>query len=121
MTGYHDLGETGGGQGNFHRTIDTGIQHGTVTVLVDREILDDGSGSLASHTDYAFEVTTYRVDGVYTDHRRPESVCFTASLEEDLKRRDFTINAMAYNPEQGVIDIFRWTEGPGERNHPLRG
>lgn len=90
----------------FHRTIDTGIQHGTVMVLVDREILDDGSGSLASHTDYAFEVTTYRVDGVYTDHRRPESVCFTASLEEDLKRRDFTINAMAYNPEQGVIDIF---------------
>lgn len=90
----------------FHRTIDTGIQHGTVTVLVDREILGDGSGSLASHTDYAFEVTTYRVDGVYTDHRRPESVCFTASLEEDLKRRDFTINAMAYNPEQGVIDIF---------------
>lgn len=90
----------------FHRTIDTGIQHGTVTVLVDREILDDGSGSLASHTDYAFEVTTYRVDGVYTDHRRPESVCFTACLEEDLKRRDFTINAMAYNPEQGVIDIF---------------
>ena len=90
----------------FHRTIDTGIQHGTMTVLVDREILDDGSGSLASHTDYAFEVTTYRVDGVYTDHRRPESVCFTASLEEDLKRRDFTINAMAYNPEQGVIDIF---------------
>ena len=90
----------------FRRTIDTGIQHGTVTVLVDREILDDGSGSPASHTDYAFEVTTYRVDGVYTDHRRPESVCFTASLEEDLKRRDFTINAMAYNPEQGVIDIF---------------
>ena len=90
----------------FHRTIDTGIQHGTVTVLVDREILDDGRGSPASHTDYAFEVTTYRVDGVYTDHRRPESVCFTASLEEDLKRRDFTINAMAYNPEQGVIDIF---------------
>ncbi len=94
----------------FHRTIDTGIQHGTVTVLVDREILDDGSGSLASHTDYAFEVTTYRVDGVYTDHRRPESVCFTASLEEDLKRRDFTINAMAYNPEQGVIDIFSGQE-----------
>lgn len=90
----------------FHRTIDTGIQHGTVTVLVDREILDDRRGSPASHTDYAFEVTTYRVDGVYTDHRRPESVCFTASLEEDLKRRDFTINAMAYNPEQGVIDIF---------------
>ena len=61
----------------FHRTIDTGIQHGTVTVLVDREILDDGRGSPASHTDYAFEVTTYRVDGVYTDHRRPESVCLS--------------------------------------------
>mgnify|MGYP004642009933 CR=1 FL=1 len=90
----------------FTKTIDTGIQHGTVTVLVDRAILDDGSGVPARHTDYAFEVTTYRVDGEYKDHRRPETVCFTASLEEDLKRRDFTINAMAYNPEQGVIDIF---------------
>ena len=94
----------------FHRTIDTGIQHGTVTVLVDREILDDGRGSPASHTDYAFEVTTYRVDGVYTDHRRPESVCFTASLEEDLKRRDFTINAMAYHPERGLVDLFHGME-----------
>ncbi len=85
----------------FPRTIDTGIQHGTVTVLVDKSISASGSQRI-----YAFEVTTYRVDGIYTDHRRPESVTFTASLEEDLKRRDFTINAMAYNQEDGVIDIF---------------
>ncbi|MBO4952236.1 MAG: CCA tRNA nucleotidyltransferase [Lachnospiraceae bacterium] len=90
----------------FARTIDTGIQHGTVTVLVNRDILIAEDAGNVSHTDYAFEVTTYRVDGEYKDHRRPETVCFTASLEEDLKRRDFTINAMAYNPEQGVIDIF---------------
>lgn len=90
----------------FARTIDTGIQHGTVTVLVNRDILTAEEAGNVSHTDYAFEVTTYRVDGEYKDHRRPETVCFTASLEEDLKRRDFTINAMAYNPEQGVIDIF---------------
>ena len=100
----------------FHRTIDTGIQHGTVTALVDREILDDGRGSPASHTDYAFEVTTYRVDGVYTDHRRPYSVCFTASLEEDLKRRDFTINAMAYNDEVRLVDVFG---GMQDLNHHL--
>lgn len=79
----------------FRRTIDTGIQHGTVTVMLDRR----------SH-DYAFEVTTYRVDGKYEDHRRPTEVTFTACLEEDLKRRDFTINAMAYNHEKGVVDIF---------------
>ena len=75
----------------FRRTVDTGIQHGTVTVLVDKD---------------AFEVTTYRVDGVYEDHRRPKEVAFTANLEEDLKRRDFTINAMAYNDTDGVIDVF---------------
>ena len=74
----------------FRRTVDTGIQHGTVTVLVDKD---------------AFEVTTYRVDGVYEDHRRPREVAFTANLEEDLKRRDFTINAMAYNDTDGVIDV----------------
>lgn len=89
----------------FSRTIDTGIQHGTVTVLVDRAHTGARTGK-AVHTDYAFEVTTYRVDGVYRDHRRPESVSFTASLEEDLKRRDFTINAMAYNPVHGVVDLF---------------
>ncbi len=75
----------------FTRTIDTGIQHGTVTVMVDGE---------------GFEVTTYRVDGDYEDHRHPTSVEFTPNLEEDLKRRDFTINAMAYNPHVGMVDLF---------------
>lgn len=85
----------------FPRTVDTGIQHGTVTVLVDKSITSSDPQGM-----YAFEVTTYRVDGVYADHRRPETVTFTAKLEEDLKRRDFTINAMAYNQAEGVIDIF---------------
>lgn len=75
----------------FSRTVDTGIQHGTVTVLLDRE---------------GFEVTTYRIDGEYEDSRHPKDVTFTASLTEDLKRRDFTVNAMAYNEEDGLIDIF---------------
>lgn len=88
----------------FERTIDTGIQHGTVTVLVPREVV---GVEHAEHTDYAFEVTTYRVDGRYADHRHPTGVTFTASLEEDLKRRDFTINAMAYNDRDGVIDMFQ--------------
>lgn len=79
----------------FDRTIDTGIEHGTVTVMMD----DEG-----------YEVTTYRLDGVYTDHRRPDSVDFTKSLTEDLKRRDFTINAMAYNPDEGVVDLFNGQE-----------
>lgn len=89
----------------FRRTVDTGIQHGTVTVLVERKYLGNDR-SANKPENYAFEVTTYRVDGVYEDHRRPKEVAFTASLEEDLKRRDFTINAMAYNDENGVIDIF---------------
>ncbi len=75
----------------FPRTIDTGIQHGTVTVLI--------GGS-------QHEVTTYRVDGKYSDGRHPESVTFTASLEEDLRRRDFTINAMAYNEQTGLVDLY---------------
>ena len=75
----------------FKRTVDTGIMHGTVTVLIDKE---------------GYEVTTYRVDGVYEDHRRPKEVSFTASLTEDLQRRDFTINAMAYNDSYGIVDIF---------------
>ena len=75
----------------FPRTVDTGIQHGTVTVLIGKE---------------GFEVTTYRVDGEYEDGRHPKQVQFTASLTEDLKRRDFTINAMAYHPEEGLVDIF---------------
>ena len=76
----------------FQRTVDTGIEHGTVTVLLDKD---------------QFEVTTYRVDGEYEDHRHPKEVVFTASLEEDLKRRDFTINAMAYNRERGLVDLFQ--------------
>lgn len=79
----------------FRRTIDTGIQHGTVTVLLDRE---------------GFEVTTYRVDGKYEDGRHPTEVSFTASLAEDLKRRDFTINAMAYNEREGLVDLFHGAE-----------
>lgn len=75
----------------FARTIDTGIKHGTVTVMLDKE---------------GFEVTTYRIDGVYEDSRHPKEVTFTASLEEDLKRRDFTVNAMAYNERTGLVDIF---------------
>lgn len=75
----------------FPRTVDTGIQHGTVMVI------RRGTG---------YEVTTYRVDGEYRDGRHPESVTFTRSLEEDLKRRDFTINALAYSPEDGVVDLF---------------
>ncbi|MDY6341654.1 MAG: polynucleotide adenylyltransferase, partial [Lachnospiraceae bacterium] len=75
----------------FRRTVDTGIRHGTVTVMLGSE---------------GFEVTTYRIDGKYEDGRHPKDVTFTASLEEDLKRRDFTINAMAYNPERGLVDLF---------------
>lgn len=75
----------------FGHTIDTGIRHGTVTVMLDRE---------------GFEVTTYRIDGKYEDNRHPSEVTFTPSLEEDLKRRDFTINAMAYNESAGLVDLF---------------
>lgn len=75
----------------FKRTIDTGLQHGTVTVMMGTE---------------GYEITTYRVDGVYEDGRHPKQVEFTASLAEDLKRRDFTINAMAYNDEVGIVDLF---------------
>lgn len=75
----------------FPRTVDTGIQHGTVTVLVDR---------------MGYEVTTYRIDGEYEDGRHPKSVEFTGNLLEDLKRRDFTINAMAYSGREGLVDAF---------------
>ena len=75
----------------FRRTIDTGIEHGTVTIMLDKE---------------GFEVTTYRVDGKYEDNRHPSEVLFTKSLSEDLLRRDFTINAMAYNDGQGLVDLF---------------
>jgi tRNA nucleotidyltransferase (CCA-adding enzyme) len=75
----------------FKRTFDTGIQHGTVSVLFGKEI---------------YEVTTYRIDGKYEDSRHPKEVSFTKSLSEDLRRRDFTINAMAYNPRTGIVDNF---------------
>ena len=75
----------------FPRTLDTGLQHGTVTVMLGKE---------------GFEVTTYRIDGEYLDGRHPERVIFTPSLLEDLKRRDFTINAMAYNDREGLVDAF---------------
>lgn len=75
----------------FPRTVDTGIKHGTVTVLLGGE---------------GFEVTTYRIDGVYEDGRHPAEVTFTANLKEDLRRRDFTINAMAYNDRSGLTDLY---------------
>lgn len=75
----------------FRRTIDTGIQHGTVTIMMDRT---------------GYEVTTYRIDGEYEDGRHPKQVEFTSNLLEDLKRRDFTINAMAYSHETGIVDAF---------------
>ena len=86
----------------FPHTVDTGIEHGTVTVLVPPEEVERGIRS--------FEVTTYRIDGEYTDHRHPNAVSFTGSLEEDLARRDFTINAMAYHMERGIIDPFHGQE-----------
>ena len=74
-----------------YNTIDTGIKHGTVTVVSEGENV---------------EVTTFRIDGEYSDHRHPESVRFSDKLSDDLSRRDFTINAMAYNPKTGLIDLF---------------
>lgn len=75
----------------FRRTVDTGIKHGTVTVMFGET---------------GYEVTTYRLDGEYEDARHPKEVTFTKSLTEDLKRRDFTINAMAYNHKDGLVDLF---------------
>ena len=93
----------------FRKTFDTGIQHGTITVMMPNA----ESGKLEG-----YEVTTYRVDGKYEDHRRPTSVTFTASLLEDMKRRDFTINAMAYNEEEGIVDHF---DGMGDlERHVIR-
>lgn len=75
----------------FEKTYDTGIKHGTVSVAIDNECI---------------EVTTYRIDGEYSDNRRPDCVQFTSSLREDLARRDFTINAIAYHPKEGFVDYF---------------
>lgn len=79
----------------FRRTVDTGIQHGTVTVMMERK---------------GYEVTTYRIDGEYEDGRHPKEVAFTSDLKEDLKRRDFTINAMAYSTDTGIVDAFGGVE-----------
>lgn len=79
----------------FRRTIDTGIAHGTVTIMVDK---------------VGYEVTTYRIDGEYEDGRHPKEVQFTSNLIEDLKRRDFTINAMAYSSQNGIVDVFGGVE-----------
>jgi tRNA nucleotidyltransferase (CCA-adding enzyme) len=84
----------------FKHTVDTGILHGTVTVLFGKR---------------GYEVTTYRIDGEYEDLRRPKSVEFVTDLTEDLRRRDFTINAMAYNPEEGLIDRFEGIKDLKER------
>ena len=73
------------------RTVDTGIKHGTVTLVLNKE---------------PFEITTYRIDGDYLDSRHPETVSFTRNITEDLARRDFTVNAIAYNPEFGITDPF---------------
>lgn len=75
---------------NNYRTIETGIKHGTITVIINK---------------MQIEITTYRIDGEYSDNRRPDNVLFTNKIEFDLKRRDFTINALAYN-KKGLIDLF---------------
>jgi len=75
----------------FPKTIDTGLRHGTVTVVMDSS---------------CYEITTYRVEGKYEDYRKPSSVEFTGSLLKDLGRRDFTMNAIAYHPSEGIVDPF---------------
>lgn len=77
------------------RVIETGIEHGTVTVLISGEPI---------------EITTYRIDGKYLDNRHPESVSFTVNLAEDLSRRDFTVNALAYDGEANIVDLFSGKE-----------
>ncbi len=83
-----------------YHTIKTGLQHGTVTIMVNKQ---------------AVEVTTYRLDGTYSDMRRPDSVTYVSDLREDLARRDFTINAMAYNPRLGLVDCFSGQEDIREK------
>jgi len=75
----------------FKRTVDTGIEHGTVTVI------ENGK---------PYEVTTFRVDGEYMDNRHPVSISFTSNIKDDLARRDFTVNALAYNDKEGIVDAF---------------
>lgn len=79
----------------FDHTIPTGIKHGTITVVINKN---------------NYELTTYRIDGDYSDNRHPDEVIFTRSLKEDLSRRDFTINALAYNENEGLVDMFNGQE-----------
>ena len=74
-----------------HHIITNGLKHGTVTVVINKK---------------PYEITTYRADGQYSDNRHPENVFFVTSIEEDLKRRDFTVNSMAYNPKRGIVDLY---------------
>lgn len=76
---------------NNIRYVETGLKHGTVTAIIDG---------------IAYEITTFRTDGEYTDNRHPDSVCFVDDIEGDLSRRDFTVNAMAYSPDRGLVDLF---------------
>ena len=78
-------------QGLFEKTVPTGIKHGTVTVIIDKTPI---------------EVTTFRTDGNYKDSRHPANVNFVSSVKEDLSRRDFTVNAIAYNSSKGIVDYF---------------
>ena len=73
------------------RTVDTGLKHGTLTVIIDKT---------------PYEVTTFRIDGEYGDNRHPENVTFTSKIGDDLARRDFTVNALAYNEESGLVDLY---------------
>lgn len=75
----------------FFNTFDSGIKHGTISIVIDGEV---------------YEVTTYRIDGTYSDNRRPDSITFTSDIAKDLARRDFTINAIAYNEQCGLIDPY---------------
>lgn len=78
-----------------YRVIETGIKHGTITLIKNKN---------------EYEITTYRIDGTYNDNRRPESVEFTSDIVQDLKRRDFTINSIAYNHKVGIVDAFNGIE-----------
>ena len=92
----------------FERTHDTGLKHGTITVVVDKT---------------PFEVTTFRTETDYEKHRRPKEVKFVSDIKEDLARRDFTINAIAYHPDEGIVDPFCGKDdppGPGQRDRAGR-